>query len=74
MTRWARIARCAFLVLALAALWNTLRHAELGRAARLVAGIGAPVALVAVPWLLAVGFLLFVVLRDVPPAAAEPRP
>ncbi len=47
MGRWALIA------LALIVLWNTLRHAELGRAVGLVRSIGAPVALVLMPWLLA---------------------
>ena len=51
--RWATTARWAVLALALAALWNTLRHAELRRATSLVAAIGAPILLVLVPWLLA---------------------
>ena len=51
--RWATTVRWAVLALALGALWNTLRHAELGRAASLVASIGAPILLVLVPWLLA---------------------
>lgn len=45
--------RGAFFAVAAFALWNTLRHAELGRAAALALAIGAPVALVALPHLVA---------------------
>lgn len=46
-------ARWAFVLIAAAALWSTLRHAELGRAASLAAGLGAHIALVPLPFLLA---------------------
>ncbi len=49
------MARWAFLALGAAACWNTLRHAELGRAADLVTAIGARVVVVLVPWLVAMG-------------------
>jgi uncharacterized protein (TIRG00374 family) len=44
------LARGVFLLVALAALANTLRHAELGRVGRLVGSIGPMAALVVVPW------------------------
>jgi uncharacterized protein (TIRG00374 family) len=44
------LARGAFLVVALLAFANTLRHADLGQAGRLVGAIGPMVALVVVPW------------------------
>ncbi|APR83064.1 Hypothetical protein A7982_08413 [Minicystis rosea] len=47
------MARWGFLAVAALALWNTLRHAELGRAADLALGIGPKVALVAVPFFVA---------------------
>ena len=45
--------RWGFFAVAALALWNTLRHAELGRAATLALAIGAPVVLVALPHLAA---------------------
>lgn len=51
--RWLTIARWALLSFAVVVLWSTLRRAELGRAVALVASIGAPVALVLVPWIVA---------------------
>jgi glycosyltransferase 2 family protein len=54
--RWATVARWALVALALGVLWNTLRHAELARAAGLVASIGPRIVLVLVPWLLAMVF------------------
>ena len=51
--RWATVARWGFFAIAALALWNTLRHAELGRAASLALGSGPKVALVVVPFLLA---------------------
>jgi hypothetical protein len=51
--RWARLARWALLAAAGAALWNTLRHAELRRAGALALGVGPKIALVVVPFLIA---------------------
>ena len=51
--RWMTVFRWVLIALALGALGNTLRHAELGRVARLIEAIGAPIAIVLVPWLLA---------------------
>jgi len=45
-----------FFAIALLALWNTLRHAELRRAAAQVAAIGAPIALVPLSFLAAYAF------------------
>jgi uncharacterized protein (TIRG00374 family) len=47
---WVTLARWGFLALAFGALANTLRHAELDRAWRLVTSIGPAVALVLLPW------------------------
>jgi uncharacterized protein (TIRG00374 family) len=47
------LARWGFLMLAVGALANTLRHAELARAGRLVTSIGPLVLLVLLPWGLA---------------------
>lgn len=49
--RWMTVVRWVLIALALGALGNTLHHAELGRAARLVGAIGAPILLVLAPWL-----------------------
>ncbi len=46
--------RLLFTLGALFALWNTLRHAELDKAIALVGSIGAPIALVFLPYLLAI--------------------
>ncbi|MFT3766738.1 MAG: lysylphosphatidylglycerol synthase domain-containing protein [Minicystis sp.] len=51
--RWARVARWGFFLVAALALWNTLRNAELERAAALALGIGPKIVLVAVPFLIA---------------------
>jgi hypothetical protein len=47
------LVRWGFFAVAAVALWNTLRHAELGRAASLALAVGAPVVLVALPHLVA---------------------
>jgi hypothetical protein len=52
-SRWAAVARWALIAAAALALWNTLRHAELGRAAGLALGIGPKVLLVVLPFLAA---------------------
>lgn len=54
--RWITVARWAFIALAVAVLWNTLRHAELGRAAALVLGVGPKIVLVVIPFLIAMMF------------------
>jgi uncharacterized protein (TIRG00374 family) len=50
---WKALVRWAFIGIAALVFWNTLRHAELGRAASLVGSIGAPIALVVLPYLVA---------------------
>jgi uncharacterized protein (TIRG00374 family) len=47
---WVTLARWGFLALAFAALANTLMHAELRRAGQLVLSIGPVIALVLLPW------------------------
>jgi hypothetical protein len=42
--------RVLFVGVAALALWNTLRHAELGRAAAIAAAVGAPIALALLPY------------------------
>lgn len=53
------LSRAAFLAIALLALWDTLRHAELDKVTALIRAVGAPIALVPAPFFVA--FLLHAV-------------
>jgi len=53
-TRARAVLRILFIAGALFAFWNTLQQADLGKAGSLIASIGAPIALVFLPYLLAI--------------------